>query len=287
MSSTASFSGLSHKAAQQPASTPSIRVEDHLGLVMHLAKHYAGSYQGHDILDLEDLYQEGVLGLLHAAEKFDARKGFRFSIYATWWIRWAIGQAIMHESRTIRLPTTIWPALQRLARAQALLWQQQQHEPSPDELAEVMQYPKEYVLLLLQLQHEPVSLEQPVYSEEEVTLIGDQIAAPDDSKQREQQQEVAALLTHLSPQERRVIQTRYQLGQEATASIEDIPLPYTEVSRQLGMTTELVKATETRTLLKLRFWAERRPYVPTGQDNLATRVLATRLSALHDATVLP
>ena len=83
----------------QPASATPIRVEDHLGLVMHLAKRYAGSYQGQHLLDLEDLYQEGVLGLMHAAEKFDARKGFRFSTYATYWIRWAIGQAIMNESR--------------------------------------------------------------------------------------------------------------------------------------------------------------------------------------------
>jgi RNA polymerase sigma factor (sigma-70 family) len=174
-------------------------VEDHLGLVMHLAKRYAGSYQGQHLLDLEDLYQEGVLGLMHAAEKFDARKGFRFSTYATYWIRWAIGQAIMHESRTIRLPTTIWPALHHLAHAQAALWQQKQREPSPDELAERMQCAKEQVLVLLHLQHEPVSLEQPVSAEQEVTRFRDQLAAPDDSEQREQQTEVAALLKHLSP----------------------------------------------------------------------------------------
>ena len=118
-----------------------------------------------------------------------------------------------------------------------------------------MRCTKEQVLLLLQLQHEPVSLEQPVSSEHEVTVVGDQVAAPDDTERREQQAEVAELLTHLSPQERRVIETRYQLGQ--TASAEDLPLPYTSVGRQLGMTTELVKTIETRVLLKLRFWATR------------------------------
>jgi len=82
-------------------------VEHHLGLVVHIAKRYARSYLGRHILDLDDLVQEGVLGLMHAAEKFDARKGFRFSTYATHWIRQAIGQAIMNESRTIRVPTTI------------------------------------------------------------------------------------------------------------------------------------------------------------------------------------
>src|SRR5260370_3707 len=106
--------------------------------------------------------KRGVLRLMHAAEKFDARKGFQFSTYATYWIRWAIGQAIMHESRTMRLPSPIWYAAQRLVRTQAALWQQKQKEPSLDELAEAMQCEKEQVLLLLQLQHELVSLEQPV-----------------------------------------------------------------------------------------------------------------------------
>ncbi len=264
MSSTAIATDARQQTVYQPASATPIRVEDHLGLVMHLAKRYAGSYQGQHLLDLEDLYQEGVLGLLHATKKFDARKGFRFSTYATYWIRWAIGQAIMNESRTIRLPTTIWPALHYLARAQAALWQQKQREPSLDELAEAMQCEKEQVLALLHLQHEPVSLEQPVSSEHEVTRFGDQLAAPDDSEQQAQQREVAALLTHLSSRERQVIQTRYQLGPTGAYSVEDIPLPYTEVSRQLGMTTGLVKAVETRALLKMRFWAERRPYRPTS-----------------------
>ena len=202
MSSTAISNNVLQKTVQQPASATDTLVERHLGLVVHLAKRYAGSYQGHHILDLGDLVQEGVLGLMHAAEKFDARKGFRFSTYATYWIRWAIGQAIMHESRTIRLPTTIWSASGRLVRAQATLWQQKQCEPSPDELAEVMQCAKEYVLLLLQLQQELVSLEQPVYSEEEATMVGDQVAAPDETEQREQQAEIANLLKYLSPQER-------------------------------------------------------------------------------------
>ena len=231
-------------------------VEEHLGLVIHVAKRYAGSYLGHHILDLDDLVQEGVLGLMHAAEKFDARKGFRFSTYATWWIRQAIGQAIMNESRTIRVPTTIWNASRRLIRAQALLWQQCQREPSLDELAAVMQCAKEQVLVLLQLQQEPVSLEQPVYSEQEVTLVGDQIAAPDNTEQREQRAEITDLLKHLTAQEQQVIQTRYQLGQITTYGMEDIPLPYTEVGRKLQMTVELVKSVEARAFVKMRFWAE-------------------------------
>jgi len=257
VSNTTISHGALQQTVQQPASATATLVEHHLGLVMHLAKRYAGSYQGHHILDLDDLYQEGVLGLMHAAEKFDARKGFRFSTYASYWIRWAIGQAIMHESRTMRLPTTIWPVAQRLTRVQAALWQQYQREPSPDELAAVMQCAKEQILVLLHLQHEPISLEQPVYAEHEVTLVGDQLTAPDETEQREQQTEVAELLTHLSPRERRVIEMRYQLGSTGAYNVEDIPLPYTEVSRQLGMTTGLVKAIETRALLKMHFWATR------------------------------
>src|SRR5215467_5174621 len=161
MSNTVIATGTSHETGQRPASSTPIGVEEHLGLVMHYAKRAIERHQDQHLLDLDDLYQEGVLGLMHAIEKFDARKGFRFSTYATHWIHWAIEQAIMHESRTIRLPTTIWPALRHLARVQATLWQQYQREPSPDELADVMQCEQKQVLLLLHLQHEPVSLEQP------------------------------------------------------------------------------------------------------------------------------
>ncbi len=230
-------------------------VEEHLGLVMHIAKRYAKRYQGSHILDLDDLYQEGVLGLMHAAEKFDARKGFQFSTYAAYWIRWAIGQTIMHASRTIHLPTTIWSASWRLRQAQALLWQQKQREPSLDELAEVMHCAKAYVLLLLQLQQEPVSLQQPVRSEDDASPLADLLVAPDETEQREQQIEVADLLRYLTSQERQVIETRYQLGQAVAA--EDVPLPYTEVGRRLGMNRVLVAAVEERAFMKLRFWLER------------------------------
>src|SRR5258708_39198614 len=103
-----------------------------------------------------------------------------------------------------------------------------------------MQCAKEQVLVLLQLQHEPVSLEQPVYSEQEVTLVGDQFAAPDDTEQREQQTEVAELLMHLSPRERRGIQTRYHLGQTTTPGIKENPIPHTHLGQPLCMTTKPV-----------------------------------------------
>lgn len=235
-------------------------VEQHLGLVMHVARRYAKRYQGQHILDLDDLVQEGMLGLIRAAEKFDVQQGFQFSTYATFWIRQAIRQAIMTGSRTIRLPDTIWSASRRLAQVQAVLWQQYRREPSLDELAEAMQSEQAQVLVLLQHQQQMLSLEQPVYTEHEgteTTLVGEQIAAPDDTEERERHQEVADLLKHLTRQERQVIELRYQLGTEAEHGIEDIPLAYSEVGRRLRMTSDLVKAVETRALRKMRFWVGR------------------------------
>src|SRR5258708_33495678 len=124
----------------------------------------------------------------------------------------------MTESRTSLLPTTICPALHYLARAQPALWQQKQREPPLDDLAEAMQCEKEQVLALLHLQHEPVSLEQPVSSEHEVTRFGDQLAAPDDSEQQAQQRELPPFLTHLSPRNRRATQRPYQLGPPGASS---------------------------------------------------------------------
>jgi RNA polymerase primary sigma factor len=151
-------------------------------------------------------------------------------------------------------------AIAHSARQQAALWQQYRREPSADELAEAMQDEKEQVLVLLQHQQQVLSLEQPVYTEQESTLLGEQIAAPDDTEdteQRERHQEVADLLKHLTVQERQVIEFRYQLGQAPIYGREDILVPYTAVGQHLQMSAELVKSVETRALRKLRFWAQR------------------------------
>ncbi len=263
--------GARQEAVQPPSSATATHeathvvtlVESHLGLVMHIAKRYERRYQGQHVLDLDDLVQEGVLGLIRAAKKFDVQQGFQFSTYATFWIRQAIRQAIMTGSRTICLPEHAWSASRRLAQAQAVLWQQYRHEPSVDELAAAMQWSRERVLLLLQHQQAMLSLEQPVSSEHESTetmLLGERIAAPnntEDTEQREQHQEVADLLKHLTRQERQVIECRYQLGQATACDREDIPVPYAAVGRHMQMSAALVKSVETRALLKLRFWAER------------------------------
>ncbi len=265
------------KTIQQPTSTTEATatldtlVERHLGLVMRIARRYERRYQGQHLVDLDDLVQEGMPGLIRAAERFDVRKGFQFSTYATYWIRQAIGQTIMTESRTIRLPATAWSASRRLAQAQAAVWQHQQREPSADELAEALQYEPAQVLVLLQHQHQVLSLEQPVFTEQESTetmLLGEQIAAPDnteDTEQRERQEEVADLLNHLTRQERQVIEYRYQLGQAPPSCREDIPVPYTAVGRHLQITAELVKSVESRALRKMRFWAQRRQCLGRAQ----------------------
>jgi RNA polymerase sigma factor (sigma-70 family) len=232
-------------------------IEDHLGLVVQIAKRYARRYSSQGVVDLDDLIQEGALGLIHAAEKFDAERGVQFSTYASWWIRQAITAAIATQTRTIRVPTSTWEEFKRFAQAQGALWQQLQREPSLDELAACMGCAQERVVLLLQMQQETLSLEQPVVVEHDAYLLGDVLEAPNESEQGERQAQVASLLTHLTAQERQVITLRYQLGAEAEYGSEDLPLPYTEVGRRLRMTAELVKAVESRALMKLRFWAAR------------------------------
>ncbi len=271
-SATEATEGTRATATHDAHGTHDILIKSHLGLVMHIAKRYERRYQGQHILDLDDLVQEGMLGLIRAAERFDARKGFQFSTYASYWIRQAMWQAITSVSRTIRLPEHAWSASRRLAHAQATLWQHQQREPSVDELAKALQDEQEQVLMLLQHQHQVLSLDQPVYTEQgstETTLLGEQLAAPDDSEymeQRERQQEVAELLKHLSRQERQIIELRYQLGQTTACYSKDIPVPYVAVGRHVQMSAERVKSVERRALRKMRFWAERRQRVGSAWE---------------------
>ena len=209
------------------------------------------------MVDLEDLIQDQALGLLAAAEKFDAERGWQFSTYASWWIRRAITLAMAKQARTIRLPLDLWRESTHLAQTATLLWQQLQREPTTQELAACLGCEPERVRFLLQLRQEPLSLEQAVSPDDEEHCLGDLLEAPDDSQQQEQHATVAGLLQQLTPQERAVVMQRYQLGRDAEHGIEDIPLPYAEVGRRLQMTDRLVKAVEARALVKMRFWAER------------------------------
>jgi RNA polymerase nonessential primary-like sigma factor len=140
-----------------------------------------------------------------AAEKLDAGRGLQFSTYASWWIRQAITLAIAALTRTIRVPTSTWEELKRLAQAQGAHWQQLQHEPSLDELAACMGCEQERVVLLIQMQQETLSLQQPVFVEHDANLLGDVLEAPNAYEQGERQAQVASLLAHLTMQEQEVV----------------------------------------------------------------------------------
>lgn len=234
-------------------------VEDHLGLIGHIAKRY----QGYG-LDFEELVDEGYFGLHEAVKRFDPSRGAAFSTYATYWIRQAIVRALREQKRSIRLPDNVWEELNQLARERRSFWQLHQREPSVDELAEAMQCQRARVLFILSMQRisDVASLDAPMplhfssNAEEEDPLL-DTLVAPDTTAQRERQGDVAGLLKYLSREERSVIVYRYQLGAEAEHGIEDIPLPFTHVARHLSMTADRAKTIEARALLKMRYWSER------------------------------